>query len=147
MASIGKKPQAGTRASASSLISVGGSPPYPHTPGDYISTFLTLQSPVQLDDICAHVRGAPPHTTTGTFRVVIDQIIADSEALHFAIGEVTHVGNYSSHQETWINRPTPITLEGDRLVAWIERNGDNVSREIARHIAAGTIRLTPTTFH
>tara|TARA_B100001094_G_scaffold166082_1_gene160742 strand:+ start:164 stop:466 length:303 start_codon:yes stop_codon:yes gene_type:complete len=100
-----------------------------------------------LDDLAANVRGAPPNTTTGSFTVVIDQIIADSEALHFAIGEVTHVGNYSAHQETWINRAMPVTLKGDRLTAWIARNEQNVSREIAQHIAAGTIRLTPATFH
>ena len=100
-----------------------------------------------MDDICAHVRGAPPNTTTGAFSVVIDHILADAEALHFSIGSVTHVGNYSAHQEAWISRAMPVTLEGDRLAAWIERNEDNVSREVARHIAAGTIRLTPTTFH
>ena len=78
--------------------------------------------------------------------MVIDHILADAEALHFSIGAVTHVGNYSAHQETWITRK-PLTLEGDRLAAWVECNEDTLSREIARHIAAGTIRLTPATFH
>ena len=100
-----------------------------------------------MDDLAAHVRGAPPHTTTGAFTVVIDHIIASPEVFHLTIGEVTHVGNYSASQETWINMPTPITLEGERRAAWIERNEDNLSREVVQHIAAGTIRLTPATFH
>ncbi len=114
---------------------------------DISSTALLITDPVRLTGFSGNAKGAPPNTTTGDYNLVIDQIVADGEELYLVISEVVHVGDYDPLQEVWVTLPVPRRLEGAAFKTWVERNFRAVVREVARHILAGKITLTPTLFN